>query len=348
MTDIFISYKKEDVRRVEPIARALAQAGYEVWWDHNIPPGRTYRDVIGAALGSSKCVMVIWSTLSASAQWVLDEADEGKKRNVLLPLLIDDVEIPYGFRQIEAARLVDWAGDTSDPEWQNLLSSVAHFVGRDPGGPPRPFATPSARPSPRPVEAPRVQAQPSPQRSSALGPIIGVVAAAALVGGGAYAAWRAGWIGAPPTQELAEEGAAEEAAAGEEGAPAEGDATAGEAPVRQLVAVAGDPFQSYFASGYMFCDAKLVGDFWGQDIGETKMALGNKIINGYGEVIEEILQNARNAGHACDWTDTGYSYEDAEALAGVWSLETPYDAKLRVAALVTNGESWRVDRALGR
>ena len=63
MTDVFISYKKEDAARVEPIARALAKAGYEVWWDHRIPPGSTYRDVIGAALQSAKCVIVVWSSL---------------------------------------------------------------------------------------------------------------------------------------------------------------------------------------------------------------------------------------------------------------------------------------------
>ncbi len=193
MTEIFISYKKEDARRAEPIARALANAGYEVWWDHHIPPGRTYREVIGAALSSAKCVIVIWSTLSASAQWVLDEADEGKKRNVLLPLLIDDVEIPYGFRQIEAARLVGWSGDTSDPEWINMLASVSHFVGRAPGGPPRPFAAPSSRESPRRGAANAATGSGSrEQRSLPWGPVLGVVVATALVGGGGYAAWRAG------------------------------------------------------------------------------------------------------------------------------------------------------------
>jgi hypothetical protein len=139
MSEVFISYKKEDAARVEPIARTLANAGYDVWWDHRIPPGRTYREVIGEALQSAKCVIVVWSNLSANAQWVLDEADEGKKRNVLLPLLLDDVDIPYGFRQIEAARLVEWNNDPAHPEWRAALEAVAHFVGRAPGGPPRPL-----------------------------------------------------------------------------------------------------------------------------------------------------------------------------------------------------------------
>lgn len=192
MSDVFISYKKEDLSRVEPIARALAQAGYDVWWDHRIPAGRTYRQVIGAALQSTRCVIVVWSSLSVGAQWVLDEADEGKRRNVLLPLLIDDVEIPYGFRQIEAARLVGWRGDVKHPEWQNVLSSVTHFVGRGPGGAPRPLASPSDAGAPA---APREG-----RRGGALsGPLLGLLVGALLVGGGYYA-WSSGLLRLPAAQ----------------------------------------------------------------------------------------------------------------------------------------------------
>ncbi|MEZ5996050.1 MAG: toll/interleukin-1 receptor domain-containing protein [Hyphomonadaceae bacterium] len=210
MTDVFISYKKEDAARVAPIAQALAQAGYEVWWDHRIPPGRTYREVIGAALQSAKCVIVVWSKLSAGAQWVLDEADEGKRRNVLLPLMLDDVEIPYGFRQIEAARLVGWRGDLNDPEWQGAVSAVAHFVGRAPGGPARPLQTMSdgsAR-QPAPAAGPTRAEAPSAPRINAVGPLLGAIAAIALLAAG-YFAWRAGVFGAGASHDIqiAEQGA---------------------------------------------------------------------------------------------------------------------------------------------
>lgn len=187
MTDVFISYKKEDAARVEPIARALANAGYDVWWDHRIPAGRSYRDVIGAALQTARCVIVVWSKLSANAQWVLDEADEGKRRNVLLPLLIDDVEIPYGFRQIEAARLVGWTGDPADSEWQNALSAVAHFVGRAPGGPPKPLSAPPTAAASR-LDAPVTDGARSQQRGLPMALILGL-AALVLVGGG-YFVWQ--------------------------------------------------------------------------------------------------------------------------------------------------------------
>ncbi|MBX3431284.1 MAG: toll/interleukin-1 receptor domain-containing protein [Hyphomonadaceae bacterium] len=341
MTDVFISYKKEDVRRVEPIARALANAGYDVWWDHRIPPGRTYREVIGAALQSAKCVIVVWSTLSANAQWVLDEADEGKKRNVLLPLLIDDVEIPYGFRQIEAARLVGWSGDTSDSEWEGVLSAVQHFVGRAPGGAPRPLTTPSHAPPP-PAASREVR---SGGRQLA-GPLLGVAAVAAL-GAGGYYAWQSGFL-TPPSITPAD---------GETTTtPPINDVTAIDTQVtntnlptstRRDVQVPGDEFATYFQSGYVYCDAKLLGAFWGQGIGEAKATVGWKILNGLGQNVPAILQHARNAGHTCEWTDTGHTYSDAERLAAAWGMNDPYQAKLRTAELYTLGRSDVVLSALG-
>ena len=185
MVDVFISYKKEDAKRVEPVARALAQAGYDVWWDHRIPPGRTYRDVICAALQTARCVVVVWSKLSTKAQWVLDEADEGKKRGVLLPLMIDDVEIPYGFRQIEAARLTGWSGDPRHPEWRDALEAIGQLVGRRPGGPPKQFAAPA------PV------ARPKPERASGgAGGLLAAFLLGVIVLGGGYFAWQSGWINA--------------------------------------------------------------------------------------------------------------------------------------------------------
>ncbi|MEZ5995012.1 MAG: toll/interleukin-1 receptor domain-containing protein [Hyphomonadaceae bacterium] len=360
MTDVFISYKKEDVQRVHPIALGLANAGYEVWWDHRIPAGRTYRDVIGAALQTAKCVIVVWSNLSANAQWVLDEADEGKKRNVLLPILIDDVSPPYGFRQIEAARLVGWSGDAKDPEWLNALASVEHFVGRPPGGPPKSLSAP-----PKLSEAPRASRNEAPPQRSGAGlmPVLGVAAAVALIGGGGYYAWSTGLLNhnAAPnpsddTIDVAISDPTTDGGAVTTDAPASN--SGGATPTNPgpttptthapAVIVPGDPLQTFFASGYQYCDAKLVAEFWGNDIGETKVNIGWKIINGLADAVPEILDLSRRAGHSCDWIDTGYSYADAEVLARVWGLAEPYQAKLRVQQLVTAGQRLTVERALGR
>ncbi len=50
MADIFISYASEDRSRVEPLAKALEDQGCSVWWDPQIPPGKTFFGVIKEAL----------------------------------------------------------------------------------------------------------------------------------------------------------------------------------------------------------------------------------------------------------------------------------------------------------
>ena len=39
MTDVFVSYKAEDRRRVRPLVEALKADGYSVWWDEQIGGG---------------------------------------------------------------------------------------------------------------------------------------------------------------------------------------------------------------------------------------------------------------------------------------------------------------------
>ena len=101
--DIFLSYAREDEARARELATALDQRGYSVFWDREIPPGRTWHSYIGEALANARCVVVAWSRHSIASQWVLDEASEGKDRHVLVPVLLEPVPPPFGFRAIQGA-----------------------------------------------------------------------------------------------------------------------------------------------------------------------------------------------------------------------------------------------------
>jgi hypothetical protein len=59
---------------------------------------------------------------------VRTEAGEGDRRGNLIPILIDNVEIPLAFRRIEAARLVDWDGISNHPELDNMMEAVANHL----------------------------------------------------------------------------------------------------------------------------------------------------------------------------------------------------------------------------
>lgn len=154
--DIFISYASEDRARAQALAEAFEEQGWSVWWDRDIPPGKTFDEVIAAAVAAAKCVVVLWSEASVSSNWVKEEAAEARERGILVPALIDDVRIPMGFRRIEAALLSDWEPGRPHPELGQMRQAIAALLGEparaETGRPP---AVP--RP-PKPLEADRAAA----------------------------------------------------------------------------------------------------------------------------------------------------------------------------------------------
>jgi cytoskeletal protein RodZ len=170
MAEIFISYARADRGKAETLAQALGQLGFSVWWDREIPPGRTFDEVIEEALADARCVVVLWSRESVKSEWVKTEAAEAAKRRILLPILADEVTIPLEFRRVQSARLTDWQRLTANPDWNQVTQAMAGLVGR----------TSSAAPSDAPPIAPRVR--PSRRDRRPLWAAAGVVLVAALAG----------------------------------------------------------------------------------------------------------------------------------------------------------------------
>ncbi|MCC6918264.1 MAG: TIR domain-containing protein [Alphaproteobacteria bacterium] len=110
MADIFISYAREDRDWVERLAEVVEAAGMSVWWDSRQRYGKSFEAQIVEELGRARCVIVVWSRASLASDWVKDEAQEGRERGVLLPILKDGVLPPLGFKQLHSANLSDWTG----------------------------------------------------------------------------------------------------------------------------------------------------------------------------------------------------------------------------------------------
>lgn len=106
--DVFVSYTAEDRTRVESLVEALETAGLSVWWDRQIDAGKSFDRTIEEQLAAASCVLVVWSTASVESDWVREEADEGLRREILVPVQIDSCQIPLGFRRVQAAQLLNW------------------------------------------------------------------------------------------------------------------------------------------------------------------------------------------------------------------------------------------------
>ena len=129
MSDIFISYAREDLDRARRLASALESRGWSVWWDRRIVAGQTFDQTIERELESARSVVVLWSKDSIESEWTKNEATVAAERNVLVPALLDDVRIPLEFRRKQTANLIDWDGDASHEGFQALCEGIAGRIG---------------------------------------------------------------------------------------------------------------------------------------------------------------------------------------------------------------------------
>lgn len=130
MADIFISYANEDRETAAKFAELLESVGFRVWWDRRIPAGRTWRSVLEDALREMRCLVVLWSKNSVQSPWVTEEAEEARRLGkTIVPVLIEGVEPPIGFRAIQAANLANWNGSTDDPAAQQFIADLKSILG---------------------------------------------------------------------------------------------------------------------------------------------------------------------------------------------------------------------------
>jgi TIR domain len=101
---IFISYNRNDVAFVDRLARKLVMRRHHIWldrWEMNI--GDSLIAKIQKALTESDAILIVLSKNSLASEWCKKELNSGlvreleEKRVLVLPLVIDECEIPLFF-----------------------------------------------------------------------------------------------------------------------------------------------------------------------------------------------------------------------------------------------------------
>src|SRR5262249_25540311 len=128
LSDVFISYARENLPEARAIAEALQDRGLSVFWDRTIPAGRTFEQVIEEAIGDAKAVVVLWSHHSIRSDWVRAEASEGANRGILVPATLDGARPPLRYRIAQTANLTDWTPGKPIESFATFLNDVADTV----------------------------------------------------------------------------------------------------------------------------------------------------------------------------------------------------------------------------
>jgi hypothetical protein len=148
MSQIFLSYAREDSSKVAHLGLALARLGWSVWRDDRIRASAEFDDQIERELDLALCVVVVWSRASIASVWVRSEAGAADDQGKLVPVSFEtDVLPPLRFRQLNAA-ILD-SPSVADPNPSEgalrLLREIAYRTNQLPRGmDPNLFIHPSA------------------------------------------------------------------------------------------------------------------------------------------------------------------------------------------------------------
>lgn len=136
MTDVFISYARSNYDQARHTADGLAEAGFAVWIDDDLPAHRAFSTVIEERLNAAKAVLVLWSEDARASRWVPAEADIAYNSDKLVQMSLDGVLPPLPFNRMHCEMAPGWAGDREAQAWRKILASIGELVGQAAGAEP--------------------------------------------------------------------------------------------------------------------------------------------------------------------------------------------------------------------
>ncbi len=130
MTDVFISYKREERARCVAIYNALVDLKLSVWFDAHIEPGTDFDREIEREVRRAKAVLVLWSERAADSDWIRAEARTGRQSERLVAARLDDCLPPLEFASVQAVDLFDRPDFQAGEGWRQIAARIGRLVGR--------------------------------------------------------------------------------------------------------------------------------------------------------------------------------------------------------------------------
>lgn len=104
-----------------------------------------------------------------------------------------------------------------------------------------------------------------------------------------------------------------------------------------------------FWAGSDLCEARMVAHYWGDGVFETKTLIGQKLLAGMGDLVQQQVNGGyfKDGAPECSWSDLNYRYEDAEALSKYWNSDVS-ETKTRMTHKIRSGNRDYLNEELGR
>jgi adenylate cyclase len=124
MTDVFVSYKRENLATVGRLVEGLRAEGIGVWWDQDIAPNAAWEATIEQQLAVAKLVIVAWSPAAVASENVKAEARWARQQGRLLQVFVEACEPPLFFGERQGVDLKAWSGGASEAAFRTVLDAV--------------------------------------------------------------------------------------------------------------------------------------------------------------------------------------------------------------------------------
>jgi hypothetical protein len=130
VTDVFISYKREERSRVEKLAQALSDLDLNVWFDVRLTAGKQWAAEIDHHAHRSSALIACWTEAALASKYVRHEVEIGRVGDKLVPIFLSDCDLPPEYAGIHTLSFRDWNGDFDEPEFAALVARLAVLAGR--------------------------------------------------------------------------------------------------------------------------------------------------------------------------------------------------------------------------
>jgi hypothetical protein len=130
MTDVFISYKREEREAITTMVERLRALKVQVWFDGQLSHRPGFDEEIAQQLQAAQCVLVCWTPAAIESEWVRGEAALAHGDGKLVACFLEPTRLlpPFNLQQTED--LMRWAGQDDHPGWLRLLGAIGERLQR--------------------------------------------------------------------------------------------------------------------------------------------------------------------------------------------------------------------------